>query len=134
MILSHIVTLIPSYAKSTHFPSKMRKKRNRKVKADRAPHPAMQSKKEAATQKLPDKEFSSGLQLLDAKSLSTKKPATLPSAGRSAHHSAWPALGPVIYSMLVRLGISPSLALSVITSALSNRHNMIRNATLFSTI
>lgn len=135
MILSLIVTLIPSYAESTHFPSKNEEEKKQKGESRQSTSSCHTTQKKAgATQKLLDKELSSDLQLLEAKSLSTKKPATLPSAGRPAHHSAWRAMGPAIYSMLIRIGISPFLALSVITSALSNRHNVIRNATLFSTI
>lgn len=67
VILSVRITLMHNYAKSTHFPSKMRKRRNTKLKGDRAPHPATQPRKAKATQMPLDKEWRSNLHLQDAK-------------------------------------------------------------------
>ena len=131
------------------FLSKIRKRGNTKVKGDRAPYPATQQRKVAGTHSLTMHHSPSALQVLPRVSLdeaflqtyflwtkvplSQKRCCTAVYRKTAGHHSACQGSGPAS-TVLIGQGSATPSALSVTTFACSNRHDVVRNASLFRTI
>lgn len=129
MILSLKIAPINMYAKiSTHFPSKIRKRRNKKVKGQRQHNQEKQYQHKVPS--LPTVRalvpFNEDFQMsLDEKLFSNLHPLGQSSSSpKSLLHC------PLLEDQFTMLGFSGTSALSLTISALSSGHNLTRNATL----
>lgn len=127
------------------FLSKIRKRRNTKVKGDRAPYPATQQRKVAGTHSLTmhhspsalprvslDEAFLQTYILWTKVPLHQKRCCTAVYGKTAGHHSACQGSGPAS-TVLTGQGSATPSAVSVTTFACSNRHDVVRNASLFRT-